>query len=60
MSKHRTIIMSKHKTEEGEEWKLPTVDETIEKLRANAFQYASAGDVKRLVEEILLLREKFS
>lgn len=44
--------MSKRNTDEGEEWRLPTVDETITKLRANSFQYASAGDVKRLVDEI--------
>lgn len=48
--------MSKKSADEGEEWRLPTVDETIARLRANSFQYASAGDVKRLVDEIDRLR----
>jgi hypothetical protein len=34
-----------------------TADETIEILRANGFQYASAGDARRLINEIEKLRE---
>lgn len=48
--------MSK-KDEEGEEWKLPTLDETIAKMKKNSFQYATAGDVRRLINEIERLRE---
>ena len=33
-----------------------TVAETITKLKANGFQYATAGDVRRLIDEIERLR----
>lgn len=33
-----------------------TVDETIAKLKAAGFQYATAGDARRLIEEIERLR----
>jgi hypothetical protein len=40
------------KEEKGEEWSPPTLSQTIAKLEANKYQYASAGDVKRLIDEI--------
>lgn len=36
------------------------VDHTITKLRRNGFQYASAGDAKRLVDEVDRLRHKLN
>jgi biotin operon repressor len=33
-----------------------TVDESIAKLKAQGFQYATAGDARRLIEEIERLR----
>lgn len=42
----------------GTEWKVPTLDETIDKLVKNGYQYASSGDVRRLVAEIERLRSE--
>lgn len=37
-----------------------TVDETIAKLKRDGFQYATAGDARRLIEEIEQLRLDFA
>ena len=44
-------IMKNH-DEEGEEWQVPSLEKTLEKMKQNSFQYASAGDVRRLIKEI--------
>jgi len=48
--------MKKDDEEKGIDFKTPTLEETIEKLAKNKWQYASAGDVKRLFDEVMRLR----
>lgn len=51
------VKMVKPLESDKEEWTVPNLEQTIEKLAKNSFQYASAGDVKRLVDEIMRLRQ---
>lgn len=38
--------------DEGEPFQIKTLQETIDKLKSNGYQYCSAGDARRLIRRI--------
>jgi len=50
--------VTKSESDVGEELKLPDVNQTIAKLKGNGYQYATAGDVRRLIARIEELEQK--